>query len=88
MFPPEGGLPAQIVSGCGSQTDLVRLPVPPVLFTAGRKTENGRSLPGLVQLRWERGRVAVVFYNERNGERVDMGGGKRAFSMGRDGDIR
>ena len=88
MLPPEGGLPAQIVSGCGSQTDLVRLPVPPVLFTAGRKTENGRSLPGLVQLRWERGRVAVVFYNERNGERVDMGGGKRAFSMGRDGDIR
>jgi hypothetical protein len=85
ILEPGDGLPVQIVSGCGSGTACVRLPVPPLAFTAGRKLESGRSLPGLVQLRWENGGLTVVFYNERNGERVAMGGGRTSFLIDKQG---
>ncbi len=85
LLPPDSGGPLQIVSGCGSETDRVRLPAPPAVYSAGRKSDMGRSLPGFVQLRWRDDRMEVTFYNERNGEPIDMANGITYFSVHKDG---
>jgi hypothetical protein len=65
----------QVVDGSSSTSGLVRLPLPPVVFTASRKSEGGKSLPGFAQISWRAGMLHLVFWNGRNGEKVDMGNG-------------
>ncbi len=77
----------QIVSGAGSKTSMVKIPAPPYEFTsaqlgAGKQAE---SLPGFVQLRFAGDRLRVVFFNGRNGDRIDMGGGREVFWIDREG---
>jgi len=79
----------QIVSGAGSKRDRVKFPSPPTEFTSvqTKPAEKGMTAPGFVQLRFEQTKLRIVFFDARNGERLDMGGGKREFWIDRRGDL-
>jgi len=79
----------QIVSGAASRTTRVRQPSPPYEFTSasGHPEDEGISLPGFVQLLFGPDRIRVIFYNSRNGDRIDMGAGRRVFWVDRSGKL-
>jgi hypothetical protein len=79
----------QIVSGAGARPTRVRFPVPPNEYTASqtKPEKEGYSLPGFVQFRFTSERLRVVFFNSRNGDPIDMGGGKEEFWIGLDGKL-
>ena len=76
-----------IVSGAGSLTSRVKYPMPPREYTSAQlqPEKKGESLTGFAQLRFERDRMRVVFYNGKNGDLIDMGGGRTEFWIGVDG---
>jgi hypothetical protein len=85
---PDDPLPAvQIISGAAADPTRVKFPSPPAIYSSAQTepSEQGKSLPGFVQLRFEKERVRAVFYNANNGDPIDMGGGKKQFEIGRDG---
>lgn len=79
----------QIVSGAGAKRERVKFPSPQNEFTSAqtKPTEKGMTAPGFVQLRFEQTKLRIVFFDARNGERLDMGGGKREFWIDRRGDL-
>ena len=85
----EGCPRVHIISGAASLPSRVKLPTPPAEFTSSGTNlqDEGMSPPGFVQLRFERERIRAIFFNARNGERLDMGGGRRTFWIGRDGSL-
>jgi len=83
----KGVPPIQIISGCGSETTIVEISAPPNVYTAGQRNSNGLSLGGFVQLKWRDGGMVVTFFNERNGDVVNMGG-KTEFVVREDGTIQ
>ncbi len=88
---PGSPLPAvQIVSGAACDPTVVRFPAPPAIYTAAQTapSQKGESLPGFVQLRFEKDRVRAVFYNANNGDPIDMGGGKKEFYIGVNGQLQ
>ncbi len=83
-----GAPPLIIVSGASSEGGRVALSSPPESFTAGRRSDAGISLKGFAQLRWKKGEVEATFFNAKNGDRIDMGGGIESFLIDRDGTVR
>jgi hypothetical protein len=79
----------QIVSGAGSEGGRVRSPSPPNEFTSAQNSpsKKGESLPGFVQLRFEKERLRAVFFNAENGNRLDMGDGRTEFWIDKSGDL-
>jgi hypothetical protein len=77
----------QIVSGAGSETGRVKLPVPPHEFTAALPlpVDEGFSAPGFVQMRFSADRLRLVFFSAKNGNPIDMGGGQSEFWIDREG---
>lgn len=77
----------QIVSGAGAKPERVKFPSPPTEFTSAqtKPAEKGLTAAGFVQLRFEEDRLRVVFFDARNGERLDMGGGRREFWINQSG---
>jgi hypothetical protein len=71
----------QVISGCGSAARLARI----APFTAAKKENQGRSLTGFAQIRWQSGVAMVTFFNQHNGDRIDMGGGVTTFRVDRSG---
>ncbi|HEX9657644.1 MAG TPA: metallophosphoesterase [Bacteroidota bacterium] len=77
----------QVVSGAGAKTTRVKLPTPPNEFTASQLKEKGESLPGFVQLQFEKEKVRLIFFNGYRGEKIDMGNGQTDFWISREGKI-
>ncbi|MGA9117825.1 MAG: hypothetical protein WB699_00535, partial [Bacteroidota bacterium] len=78
------GVPhVQIISGCGSKSGMAKI----APYTAARKANGGNSLTGFVQVRWQAGSAVVTFFNEHNGDRIDMGGGATAFRVDQSGHL-
>ena len=79
----------QVVSGAGSKTTRVKVPLPPRDYTASHpdSKNEGESSPGFVQLRFERNLVHIIFFDSSIREVLDMGGGKREFRVARDGSL-
>ena len=77
----------QIVSGAGSVPTMVRSPRPPRIYTSAEHDplKKGESAPGFAQIFLAADRMRVVFYNADNGDRIDMGDGKKEFWIDRDG---
>jgi len=75
--PAHGNPHVQIISGCGSAAGLARIGP----YSSARKENEGVSLPGIVQLRWQEGSLLVTFFGERNGEKLDMGTGATVFRI-------
>ncbi len=73
----------QIISGCGSGAGLAKIGP----YTAARKATEGVSDAGFVQLRWQEGSILVTFFNERNGDRIDMGNGTTVFRIDQEGKL-
>ncbi|MBI5474807.1 MAG: hypothetical protein HY961_20900, partial [Ignavibacteriae bacterium] len=76
-----------VVSGAGAKTSTVKLPSPPYEYTASQRTNEGESLAGFAQLKFESAKMRVVFYNSANGDMIDMGGGRREFWISRNGQL-
>jgi 3',5'-cyclic AMP phosphodiesterase CpdA len=78
-----------VTSGAGSQTTKVRFPSPPFEFTSAQRDlkEQGLSLSGFAQLRFEGKRLRIVFFEGRRGDLIDMGGGKKEFWIDVDGKL-
>ncbi|MEO8168872.1 MAG: metallophosphoesterase, partial [bacterium] len=74
-----------VISGAGSKSNKVKLPSPPNEFTASQPAKNGESLSGFAQLKFEDGKLRVVFFNSANGELIDMGETKKEFWLDRNG---
>jgi len=75
----------QVVSGAGAKTTRVKLPSPPDVYTASQVKEKGESLPGFVQLQFEKEKVRLIFFNGYRGEKIDMGNGQTRFWVSREG---
>ncbi len=75
--PLHGNPRVQVISGCGSVAAHAKIG----RFTASRKENRGISDAGLVQLRWSEDGIMVTFYNERNGDKVNMGDGTTGFRI-------
>ncbi len=81
---PQNGNPRiQIISGCGSGAGLARIGP----WSAARKENQGLSETGFVQLRWQGGAILVTFFNQRNGDRIDMGNGTTTFRIDTEGTL-
>lgn len=76
-----------VISGAGSKPNRVKLPFPPHEFTASQPGKSGESLSGFAQLKFENGKLRVVFFNSANGEKIDMGEGKNEFWIDRNGEL-
>lgn len=76
-----------VISGAGSKSNRVKLPSPPHEFTASQPAKNGESLSGFAQLKFEKGKLRIVFFNSANGEMIDMGGGKKEFWINGSGEL-
>jgi hypothetical protein len=65
-----------VISGAGSKTDRVKSPAPPREFSHPRNDPEfmGRSAPGFIAARFEKGRLRVDFVDGRDGSKLDMGG--------------
>jgi hypothetical protein len=90
-LPPDDLLPGvQIISGAACDPAMVRFPDPPRVYTSAQTnpSQKGESVPGFVQLRFEKERMRVVFFNANNGDPVDMGGGKKEFWVDTTGKLR
>jgi hypothetical protein len=68
-----------VISGAGAKSTIAKLSAPPAEFTSAQKSRQGEPLNGFAQLRFEKERLQIVFFNAANGEMIDMGGGKREF---------
>lgn len=79
----------QIISGAGSKTTKVREPRPDREFTASQsdKRAEGSSRTGFVQLTFAGERIRVVFFDGRKVEPIDMGGGRKEFWVGKNGNL-
>jgi hypothetical protein len=76
-----------VVSGAGGKATIVKFPSPPNEFTSSQPNKKGEPLTGFAQLRFESDTMRVMFFNSANGEMIDMGGGKRAFLINRNGEL-
>jgi hypothetical protein len=70
-----------VISGAGSRTSRVKLPLPPHEFTSAqtRPEKEGMSVPGFAQLCFQGDKLRIVFFSSDNGDVIDMGGGKKEF---------
>ncbi|MCZ6776053.1 MAG: metallophosphoesterase [Ignavibacteria bacterium] len=70
-----------VISGAGSIATRVKFPSPPFEFTSAQRNpkEEGESLSGFAQLRFEHERLRIVFYDGCRGELIDMGDGRKEF---------
>lgn len=89
---PEHGLAGphiQIISGAGSEVTRVKKPVPPAEFTAALPSpiDQGMSAPGFVQMQFTPEKIRLVFFNGKNGNPIDMGGGHIEFWVDREGKL-
>jgi hypothetical protein len=78
-----------VVSGAASKPSLVKLPNPPREFTSAQTDpkDEGESVPGFVQLRFEGERLRIAFFNARSGDWLDMGGGTKEFWLNNAGNL-
>lgn len=97
--PPDAGCAGcptvNVVSGAGAKVTKVEEPHPAALvFTAaegskdvapGRTRKARRAVPGFVEVNATLDRLTVRFVDGRNGEELDMGGGRRRFEVDRAG---
>ena len=77
----------QIISGAGAKPERVRASSPSYEFTSAQASPRmkGASVPGFVQLQFDREKLRAIFFNGDEKERVDMGNGRTEFWIDRNG---
>ncbi len=78
-----------IISGAGALPTRVRFPAPPREYTSSqtKPEKEGISLAGFAQLRFEKERVRVEFFDANKGDMIDMGGGRKEFWIDINGNL-
>jgi hypothetical protein len=77
-----------VISGAGAKATKVKSPSPETgEFTAPQRSKNGESHSGFVQLKFDRERVRLVFFNSENGDSLDMGTGRKEFWIDKNGEL-
>lgn len=86
---PEGCPKVHVISGAGAKPSRVKLPQPPSEYTSAQRNpaKQGISVPGFVQLTFERERLRIVFFDAGSLAPMDMGGGKKEFRVSSDGHL-